>query len=262
MVSQPSPTRILVVDDYPPIADTLEIILRQAGFEVMVAYDGFAAIAAAATFRPDIVLSDYSMPNMNGIDACSQIKKLLPAVRVVLLSGHFMGTDFASPQSLGLNFAVLSKPLSATELLHAIEAETVTPTDSAHPLRVLNVDDVEEHRYSVSRLFTHAGFEVSEAANGTDALRMALESKPDLILLDIHLPDRDGYDVCATLRNNPETARITIVHVTSSAVAADSAQRSANAGADDYIPLPVAPKKLVQRARELMQLRYLEDKTH
>ncbi len=252
-------TRVLVVDDEPLVADTLGIILQRTGFEVLVTYDGLEAVAAAKSFRPDIVLADYSMPKMNGIDACIEIKGVLPACRIIMLSGQSLSEEIEPYRSRGYDFAILSKPMHPSDLLKAIEAERVEPNDCRERLRVLNVDDVEEHRYSLSRLFAHAGFEVSEAATGTDALRIAIESKPDLILLDIHLPDGNGYEVCAALRKNPETARITVVHVTNSDFGPDSALRSANAGADAYIPFPFPPKKLVERSRELLQLRYLNE---
>ena len=154
-------TRILVVDDERPIADMLNVILQQAGFEVAVAYDGWEAIAIAQSFLPDIVLADYYMPNLNGIEACIQIKRRLPACRMIMLSGHTLSEEFA-PYPTGYDFLLLSKPLHPTDLLRALAAERIEPSGSGERLRVLNVDDVEAHRYSLTRLFTRAGFDVIE----------------------------------------------------------------------------------------------------
>jgi DNA-binding response OmpR family regulator len=120
------------------------------------------------------------------------------------------------------------------------------------------VDDSEEHRYSISRLLARAGFEVLEAANGTEAVRQAIEMKPELVLLDIRLPDMDGCDVCKALKENPETATISVVHITAAGRDPEAAIRSAEAGANEYVPHPIAPKLLVHRIRELIQLRYLQ----
>jgi CheY-like chemotaxis protein len=246
------------VDDERTIADTLKIILQRAGFEVAVAYGGEESVTTAHSFRPDIVLADYYMPNVNGIEACIEIKRLLPACRIMMLSGHSLAEEIDRLPK-GYDFLLISKPIPPDKLLQALTAESIEQSDTSRRFHILNVDDVEVHRYSMSRLFTRAGFEVSEAATGSDALRLAMERKPDLILLDIHLPDRDGYDVCATLKGNPETARITIMHVTSSAIDSESAARSKLAGADDYIPYPVSPRTLVQRSRDLLQLRLLKE---
>jgi DNA-binding response OmpR family regulator len=260
MVPDPDRLKILVVDDDNVIAETLGIILRKAGFEVRVCHDGSEAIAAARAFQPDIVLSDYEMPEMNGVDACVQIKSMLPGCRIIMLSGHSLHERLESFQPPRHDFLLLSKPIYPVELLDLLSSEQMQPrSDSESQIKVLNVDDVEEHRYSLTRLFTHAGFDVSEASTGNDALRSAIESKPDMILLDIHLPDVDGYDVCAALKRNPETAMITIIHVTSLAKGSESALRSAESGADDYIAYPVVPSTLVKRARELLQRRYLSD---
>jgi len=250
--------RILVADDERAIADTMGVILRLAGFEVKVCYDGSEAVAEASTFRPDIVLADYSMPQMNGIDACVRIKAMLPGCRIVMLSGHSLSHEMEKRQPGRHDFLLLSKPMLPDDLLTVLASGEGAPTSSDHMTRVLNVDDVEAHRYSITRLFARAGFEVTEAGTGCDALRLALESKPDVILLDIHLPDKDGFDVCAELKSNPETARITILHVTSSATDSDSAIRSKEVGADDYIAYPIAPSNLVRRVREVLQLRYLQ----
>jgi CheY-like chemotaxis protein len=135
-------TRILVVDDEPLVADTLGIILQRTGFEVRVTYDGLDAIAAARSFRPDIVLAEYSMPNMNGMDACIEIKRILPACRIIMLSGQSLSEEFEPYRSRGYDFAILSKPIHPSDLLATIEAERLEPNDSRERL-MLNVDDVE-----------------------------------------------------------------------------------------------------------------------
>ena len=218
MSSAPSnEIKILVADDEPSIADTLGVILHRAGFEVAVAYNGADAIATAKTFRPDILLSDYAMPGVDGLTASIEIKRILPGCRVIMLSGHSLGDELANRGEQAYQFLLLAKPMHPEDLLHAIGSEQPDRHSPAEPIRILNVDDVEEHRYSITRLFGHAGFKVSEAATGADALRKAIEEKPDLILLDIHLPDTTGFDVCAALKQNPDTAQITVVHLTASA---------------------------------------------
>lgn len=255
-----SSTRVLVVDDEAPIAESLCCILRNAGFEAECVYSGEAAIEAARRFRPDILLADYYMPpGIDGFEACTRIMRILPACRIVMLSAHSLSDRLPSNEPKSYKFVLLQKPMHPAELLKALRAEEFVPAETPTPARVLNVDDVEAHRYSLSRLLAHAGFEVREAETGTDALQKARESKPDLVLLDIHLPDYDGYQVCSTLKQQPETARIVVVHVTNSETSAELARRSTLAGADEYLAFPYVPSYLIRRIRELLQLRYLKE---
>src|SRR5260370_16440123 len=80
--------RVLVVDDERRIADTLVIILNQNGFDASAVYTGTDAVDRARSSRPDLVISDVIMPDMNGIEAAIQIRNILPACRILLFSGQ------------------------------------------------------------------------------------------------------------------------------------------------------------------------------
>ena len=81
----------------------------------------------------------------------------------------------------------------------------------ANNYTVLNVDDNEAGRYAKSRVLQRAGYRVVEAATGAAALQLVPEVRPELILLDVKLPDIDGLDVCRAIKNNPASAAIMIV---------------------------------------------------
>lgn len=252
-----SPTRILVVDDEHIIADTLVSILRAAGYESTAAYNGAEAVNLASTFLPDIVIADYAMPIMNGLEAAAKIKDLLPCSKTIMLSAHSLGAQVAPYQAEGYSFLVLAKPIHPNDLLRHLHAQQPLEAQTPTKPRVLNVDDSEPHRYSISKYLAHSGFEVLEAATGLDALRRAIEDRPELVLLDIHLPDVDGYGVCTELRKNPDTSQLSVIHITASDYSPDGILRSANAGADAFVTHPIAPDALVQRIRDVLQAKYL-----
>jgi CheY-like chemotaxis protein len=262
MSSTPNPTRVLIVDDQKNIADTLAAIFRISGYETKAVYSGEDAISIAETFRPDIVITDYAMPpGINGIEAAITIKNHLPGCRVIMLSGQLLGEDFEPYQAKGYNFVLLQKPMHPKQLLDTVSKEgQLGEGITADNPRILNVDDVEAHRYSISRLLARAGFVVTDAATGAEAIRQAIEDQPELVLLDIHLPDATGYDVCEKLKQSPETANIAVVHITASDKGEEAAMRSATVGADEYLTYPIVPKRLIHRIRELLQLRYLQRK--
>lgn len=123
---------------------------------------------------------------------------------------------------------------------------------------VLNVDDNSANRYLRSRVLRTAGFEVIEAETGRAALQAASEKRPDLVLLDINLPDISGIEVCRLLRADNGTRRIPIVHISATQVSPVDESTSLDAGADIYLAEPVAPHELSSAVRTLLRLRTTE----
>jgi CheY-like chemotaxis protein len=110
--------RVLVVDDEYVIADTLTIILNQAGFDATAVYTGLAAVNAARTGRPDLIISDVIMPDMNGIEAAILIREFLPACKILLFSGQAATADLLeNARARGHEFEILAKPVHPQDLL-------------------------------------------------------------------------------------------------------------------------------------------------
>ena len=122
---------------------------------------------------------------------------------------------------------------------------------------ILVVDDREENRYIVSRTLRGAGYRVVEAGTGKSALAQAGEL-PDLILLDIRLPDMTGYEVCSRIKANPRTRGIPVVHLSASFVSSESRVMSLEGGADSYLTQPVEPPVLLATVKALLRLRKAE----
>jgi len=110
--------RVLIVDDEPNIVASLEFLLEQAGFAVRTAFDGRAALEAAAAFRPDLVLLDVMMPVLNGYEVCQRLRndKSLAPVRILMLSAKGRDVEIAKGLELGAD-AYMTKPFATRELL-------------------------------------------------------------------------------------------------------------------------------------------------
>lgn len=109
--------KVLIVDDERIIADTLAAILTESGFETATAYDGLEAVQKAK-WKPDLLLSDVVMPNMNGIDAAILIRTLIPTCKVLLFSGQAATAGMlADARIRGHRFEILEKPIHPNELL-------------------------------------------------------------------------------------------------------------------------------------------------
>jgi PAS domain S-box-containing protein len=125
--------------------------------------------------------------------------------------------------------------------------------------RVLNVDDNDGSRYAVRRVLEIAGFDVGDAGSGAEALRLARETLPDIVLLDINLPDYSGFEVCRRLKASPETAAIPVMHITASYSKASDQVNGLEAGAEAYLVEPVEPDVLVATIRAILRARHAED---
>ena len=113
-----SKPRVLVADDEQVIANTLAIILNQAGFEARAVYSGEKAIDALDTFMPDMLISDVIMTGMTGIEAAIQTRQKLPNCKILLFSGQAATADLLEKARMqGHEFEILAKPVHPTDLL-------------------------------------------------------------------------------------------------------------------------------------------------
>lgn len=127
--------------------------------------------------------------------------------------------------------------------------------------RVLVVDDIPTNRILLKSKLAAAYYDVLLAENGKQALELARTETPDIILLDVLLPDMDGYTICTLLKSDPETAHIPVILVTS----LNSPQeriRGVDVGADDFLSKPMDDLPLFARVRNLMRMKMMHDELH
>ena len=117
--------------------------------------------------------------------------------------------------------------------------------------RILVVEDQEDNRRILRDLLTSAGYEMIEAVTGEEGLAMARIHRPDLILMDIQLPELDGYESSRRLKADPTLQTIPIVAVTSYAMSGDDA-KAYGAGCVGYVTKPFSPRQLLAKLREFL----------
>lgn len=114
-------SRILVVDDERLLADTTAAVLGHAGFEAKTAYEGFGALEMISSFHPDYLLTDIMMPGMNGVELAIAIKRLYPAMKVMLFSGQAgIAGLLEESRAKGFEFPLLAKPVHPSILIEGI----------------------------------------------------------------------------------------------------------------------------------------------
>jgi two-component system, sensor histidine kinase and response regulator len=126
-------------------------------------------------------------------------------------------------------------------------------------VRILNVDDHDAGRYARTRFLSRAGFAVEEAATGEQALACVRDKRPDIVLLDINLPDIDGFEICRRIKSDPETSRLPVIFLSASRLADMDVVAGLEYGADNYLREPVDPAVLIAMVRAVLRLKEAEE---
>ena len=134
--------------------------------------------------------------------------------------------------------------------------DPVEITKKSRPIRILVVDDDSAALYATSRVLRSAGYEVTEAATGGAAVAAA--ARVDLVVLDVNLPDIDGFEVCRRLRARPETAQLPVLHLSATFTNSADFALGFEAGADGYLTRPVEPPVLIATVRTLLFARHAD----
>jgi len=117
--------------------------------------------------------------------------------------------------------------------------------------RILVVEDQEDNRLILRDLLSTAGYELIEATNGQEGVELAQKERPDLILMDIHLPVMDGYEATRRIKADAALHAIPVIAVTSYALSGDEA-KARTAGCDGYVTKPFSPRQLLAKLREYL----------
>jgi CheY-like chemotaxis protein len=198
---------ILVVDDDPPVPQVLEHVLAREGFRVVTATGGVEGLRLARALRPAAITLDVLMPDLDGWTVLAALKgdPELADIPVLLLT---IVDDRHRGYSLGA-IEYLVKPVERTRLLRWLRAVCPTPAG-----RVLVVEDSDPTRALIGEALSREGWAIDEAANGRVGLERVRRARPDAIVLDLMMPEMDGFEFLAELRRHPEWRRIPVLVVT------------------------------------------------
>jgi len=126
---------------------------------------------------------------------------------------------------------------------------------TAEMATILNIDDQEPGRYARRRMLERAGYRVIDANCGADAWRVLETVRPQLVLMDVNLPDISGFDLCRRIKSRPELADIMVLHVSASRVSGTDRAAGLEVGSDGYLVEPIDEKELHAAVRSLLRLR-------
>ncbi len=260
--------KVLAVDDSSTNRRILEGMLKRWEMRPTVVEGGEEALvqlakAAQVGARYGLILTDLRMPKMDGFELIERIRQrpgLLPATIMMLTSAGYRG-DAQRCRQLGVS-AYLLKPIRQSELREAVarvlgageqtDAIPVITRDSLGdergryvPLRVLVAEDNVINQRLVSRLLEKRGHQVVVAANGREALEALERQSFDIVLMDLQMPELDGFEATAALRAREagHGTHLPVIALTAHAMKGDR-ERCLAAGMDGYLSKPIRPQEL------------------
>jgi adenylate cyclase len=240
---------VLVIDDDATARELLTDQLRAEGFSVVTASGGLEGLKLAKEVHPSVITLDVIMPDLDGwsvLAALRQDSELseIPVIMVTILDQKRRGVALGAA-------GYLTKPIDR-EQLHRLVERFRAP---AQPTRVLLVEDDSFQRERMHAWLESQQWVVQEAANGREALDRLQQSKPDLILLDLMMPEMDGFQVVATLQKEAGWRDIPVIVITALDLDAKDRDRLNSGVQSVLVKETFQPADLVERIRRLAQTR-------
>ncbi|MDX1489041.1 MAG: response regulator, partial [Acidiferrobacterales bacterium] len=217
-VPEESPT-VLVIDDDPAVRDLMQRFLSKEGFRMVAAADGKEGLRLAKELRPDAITLDVLMPGMDGWAVLAALKadRVLADIPVIMIT-------IADEKHVGYALGVadfLTKPIDWKRLTSILRK--YKPAESSR--RVLVVEDDARARKILRTRLEKQGWSAIEAENGRAALDCMAESTPDVILLDLMMPEMDGFQFLDHVRTDERWRSIPIIVITAKDLTAEDRRR-------------------------------------
>jgi signal transduction histidine kinase/DNA-binding response OmpR family regulator len=199
---------VLIIDDDKAIHDLLERELAAKGYRVLHAVGGREGLKIAKQSRPDVITLDIIMPDLDGWSVLKTLKddmelRDIPVVLVTIMGDRDMGFALGAAD-------YITKPINREMLLAAVNRHA----SSAAGAQILVVDDDWKTRDMLRRTLAKEGWTVAEASNGREAISLLERARPGLVLLDLMMPEMDGFEVLERMRRDEDWRDIPVIIVT------------------------------------------------
>jgi signal transduction histidine kinase/CheY-like chemotaxis protein len=242
----PSNDCVLVVDDDATARELIAEQLKAEGFSVVTAAGGLEGLKLAKDLRPIAITLDVMMPDLDGWSVLAALRQdadlaEIPVIMITILDEHRRGVALGAA-------GYLTKPIDR-ERLHRMVSRFRA---SARPTRVLLVDDDKDQRERLRGWLEGEQWAVQESGNGREALSRLQADKPDVILLDLMMPEMDGFAVVAALQKEPRWRDIPVIVITARDLDAKERERLNSGVQSVLVKETFRPADLVERIRRLV----------
>jgi CheY-like chemotaxis protein len=240
---------VLVIDDDFIVSDLLRRSLSKEGFRIEHAASGEEGLRLARQLRPDAITLDVMMPDMDGWQVMTRLKSdpELADIPIIMLT---IVDDRKTGFALGAT-EYLTKPFDRERLTSILNRTSPARTSRL----ALVIDDQQDNRALLRRTMETEGWTVVEAANGMEGLARIEERRPDMILLDLMMPEMDGFEFVERLRANELTQSIPVLVVTAKDITPQDRQRLSGSVQNILQKASASPADVVAQTRELLTAR-------
>jgi signal transduction histidine kinase/DNA-binding response OmpR family regulator len=265
------PARVLIVDDHPNTASMLARALKNFSrpIEVLTARSGPEALEMIGQGRVEVLITDFMMPGMNGLELIEKVQrsKVEPA-QIILVTAYDSPGLATTARRLKVNHYLI-KPVQpekirdivskALDTLTPARAESIADLPAPSAFRILIADDQSDNIHLLATRLRSEGYAFVTASDGEETLAKIRAEQPDLVLLDVNMPKKSGFEVLAELRADPEIAHIPVIVLTAARTAVRDVREGLGLGADDYITKPFDWRELAARVRSKLRVKHAED---
>jgi signal transduction histidine kinase/DNA-binding response OmpR family regulator len=202
----------LIIEDDDRAATMMRLQLESLGFQTRRAVSAEDALALSSQFVPELITLDIRLPGMDGWEFLQRMKEIPRWAQVPVVVVSVEGDGRTLGYSMGVSL-VLQKPLSMDDLKRGLEHVGMARSSPRHTT-VLVIDDDAQSVERVAEPLNHLGCVVLRAYGGAEGISLARRFNPDLILLDLEMPEVSGFEVVDALKGDPASARLPIMVVT------------------------------------------------
>lgn len=248
--------RALIIEDSPTMVSQYIRYCSEMGIETITSMQGYGVVEKALVDQPDVIILDIMLPDISGWEVLRQLKAEPPTQQIPVLVISVVD-DVERALELGAT-AVLRKPINRQQLQAALRQmlvsriarqtnsliEDLRKITAVSQKQILLVEDNEANIRTISDYLQAKNYVVSVSRTGDEVVEIAKTIKPDVILMDIQLPNRNGLDIIRELRQSQQLDNVPIIAVTALAMPGDQ-EACLKAGANAYISKPVLLKELV-----------------
>jgi two-component system cell cycle response regulator len=252
--------RALVIEDNPASLDLMVYLLKAFGHTPLSARDGLEGIETARREHPDLILCDIQLPGADGIEVCRQLKKdpVMRDVPLVAVTAYAMVGDREKLLAEGFD-GYLSKPINPQtfigEMAPYLRTEKVETTVSATTAdeapvsategTILVVDNSPVNIKLSRSMLEPFGYRIIAAKGVDEAMSLLRKESPDVILSDLHMPKKDGFDLIQAVKADAELRKIPFVFISSTVWGEREREVGLSLGADQFLIRPLEPQVLI-----------------